>query len=206
MSIKKAYNLWSDIYDTNENKTRDLDKIVTIEVLSKYKFDTVIELGCGTGKNTEFLASNAKEIIALDFSEKMLEKAKQKVRNNIVKFIKTDLKEDWYVENDYFDLVTCSLTLEHIKDLGDILNQVYLKLKSGGKFFISELHPFKQYTGSKAKYESEGGINELEVYTHHISDYLESAKRAGFNLLELNEWFDDDSKDLPRLISFVFEK
>lgn len=206
MSIKKAYNLWSDIYDTNENKTRDLDKIVTIEVLSKYKFDTVIELGCGTGKNTEFLASNAKEIIALDFSEKMLEKAKQKVRNNIVKFIKTDLKEDWYVENDYFDLVTCSLTLEHIKDLGDILNKVYLKLKSGGKFFISELHPFKQYTGSKAKYESEGGINELEVYTHHISDYLESAKRAGFNLLELNEWFDDDSKDLPRLISFVFEK
>ena len=28
MSIKNAYNIWAHQYDTNENRTRDLDKIV----------------------------------------------------------------------------------------------------------------------------------------------------------------------------------
>ena len=31
MSIEKAYNIWANQYDTNENRTRDLDKKLTIE-------------------------------------------------------------------------------------------------------------------------------------------------------------------------------
>ena len=87
------------------------------------------------------------------------------------------------------------------------LNLVYQKLKSGGKFFICELHPTRQYTGSKAKYETENGIEELEVYVHHLSDYLGSAKRDSFKLVEINEWFDHETEnEIPRLISFVFSK
>lgn len=33
MSIEKAYNSWAQQYDSDENKTRDLDKIATIEIL-----------------------------------------------------------------------------------------------------------------------------------------------------------------------------
>ncbi len=78
MSIKKAYNNWAAQYDTNENKTRDLDRKATIETLSKYQFENVMELGCGTGKNTEWLIQKAKNIICIDFSKEMLEKAKKK--------------------------------------------------------------------------------------------------------------------------------
>ena len=38
MSIEKAYNSWAEQYDTNKNKTRDLDIKSTIETLSKYDF------------------------------------------------------------------------------------------------------------------------------------------------------------------------
>ena len=68
MSIEKAYNSWADQYDTNQNKTRDLDKTASIETLSKLNFEKVIELGCGTGKNTEWLVNKADQIIGLDFS------------------------------------------------------------------------------------------------------------------------------------------
>ena len=79
--------------------------------------------------------------------------------------------------------------------------------RPNGKFFICELHPFKQYTGSKAKFENKNGILELEVFTHHISEYVNCAIKNGFKLLELEEWFDDEDKTaFPRLISFVFEK
>ncbi|HIP49692.1 MAG TPA: class I SAM-dependent methyltransferase [Lutibacter sp.] len=207
MSIKKAYNSWSKIYDTNVNKTRDLDKEVTIKTLSEYTFDRVLELGSGTGKNTEYLLQQSIDITCLDFSEEMMAIAREKVKNPIVKFVKTDLNKEWEVSNDFFDLVTCSLTLEHIQDLDTIFKQAYKKLKHQGKFFICELHPIKQYLGSKARYETDDGIQELEVYTHHTTDYIDSAKKQGFKLLELKEWFDADLENkIPRLISFVFQK
>lgn len=207
MSIEKSYNSWAGQYDTNENKTRDLDKKATIETLSKYDFENVLELGCGTGKNTAWLITKAKFIIGLDFSEEMLSKAKSKINSDKIKFVQADLKKPWEIQNEFADLITCSLTLEHIKDLDFIFNQAYQKLKSGGKFFICELHPARQYLGSKAKYETGKGIEELEVYIHHISEYLNSGKNNSFKLIELNEWFDNQPEnEVPRLISFVFEK
>ena len=41
MSIEKAYNSWANQYDTNDNKTRDLDQEATIKTLEKYTFKTV---------------------------------------------------------------------------------------------------------------------------------------------------------------------
>jgi predicted TPR repeat methyltransferase len=117
------------------------------------------------------------------------------------------LTKDWEIENNFVDLITASLTLEHIENLDHIFLQANLKLKKNGLFFISELHPFKQYSGSKAKYETENGIKELEVYIHHISEYIDTAKNNGFKLIELKEWFDESSEnEIPRLISFVFKK
>ena len=207
MSIEKAYNIWANQYDTNENRTRDLDKKATIETLNKYDFKSVLELGCGTGKNTKWLLEKAKQIIGLDFSQEMLHKAQEKIVDKRVVFRRADLTENWKIDNDFADLITCSLTLEHIKNVHHIFNQANLKLKKNGLFFISELHPFKQYSGSKAKYETESGTKELEVYIHHISEYIDVAKNNGLEFVEMKEWFDEDNENgIPRLISFVFKK
>ena len=114
MSIEKAYNIWANQYDTSNNKTRDLDVKATVETLSKYSFDSVLELGCGTGKNTEWLLTKAKQVIGLDFSEEMLNIAKAKISDPRVEFKRTDLNKKWEIENQFADLVTSSLTLEHI--------------------------------------------------------------------------------------------
>jgi ubiquinone/menaquinone biosynthesis C-methylase UbiE len=91
----------------------------------------------------------------LDFSQEMLNKAKEKIADERVVFRKADLTESWEIDNNFAELITCSLTLEHIENLHHIFNQANLKLKKNGIFFISELHPFKQYSGSKAQYETE---------------------------------------------------
>ena len=137
----------------------------------------------------------------------MLNKAKEKISDERAIFRRADLTEIWEIDNDFADLITCSLTLEHIKNLNHIFNQANLKLKKNGLFFISELHPFKQYSGSKAKYETENGTKELEIYIHHISEYIDDAKNNGLEFVEMKEWFDKNDKNgLPRLISFVFKK
>jgi len=137
----------------------------------------------------------------------MLDKAKSKIHNKNVEFRKVDLTEKWNIENDFADLITCNLVLEHIKNLDLVFGQANEKLKKGGILFISELHPFKQYSGSKAKFETENKTQELETYVHHISEYLKLASENGFSLLEIKEWFDNENKDeIPRLIGIVFRK
>lgn len=56
MSIQNAYNEWSESYDVDTNLTRDLDRKVIRDLLANLQFDSILELGCGTGKNTIFLA------------------------------------------------------------------------------------------------------------------------------------------------------
>ena len=74
MNIQNAYNNWSDTYDKDENLTRDLDKIVTEKNLDNLQFKSILEIGCGTGKNTNLFSSISEMVFALDFSEGMIEK------------------------------------------------------------------------------------------------------------------------------------
>lgn len=208
MSIENAYNAWAKQYDTNTNKTRDLDAQSTVSTLNKYPFKRVLELGCGTGKNTQWLIQKAERVIGLDFSNEMLQIAKAKIPNEKVSFQKADLNKTWEkIHDQSVDLITSSLVLEHIADLDHIFEQANKKLIEHGLFFISELHPYRQYQGSRAKFDTESGTVKLEAYTHHISDFTENAKRHGFQLIEIGEWFDNrETKKPPRLISFVFKK
>src|SRR6476659_3491077 len=73
MSIQNAYNEWSDTYDTDQNLTRDLDQKVTREALTNLHFESILEIGCGTGKNTTFLAQVGTRVHAMDFSEGVTE-------------------------------------------------------------------------------------------------------------------------------------
>ncbi|MBL8102583.1 MAG: class I SAM-dependent methyltransferase, partial [Anaerolineales bacterium] len=152
MSIQNAYNEWSETYDANENLTRDLDQKVTRDILISQYFDSILETGCGTGKNTIFLADISAKVHALDFSPGMIEKAKEKVKAENVRFSIADLTKRWPCDNAEYDLVTCNLVLEHIQDLTHIFAEAARTLKPKGKFFINELHPFKQYQGAKARF------------------------------------------------------
>lgn len=207
MKVDDAYNVWAETYDSNENKTRDLELSVGKSVLGDKSFSKIIELGCGTGKNSEWLIDKCDTLLGVDFSSEMISKAKSKIKSKKVKFIEADLLKKWKFVNNSVDLITASLILEHIQNLDFIFSESNKSLAANGLFYICELHPFKQYAGSKARFEINDEVVKLETYVHHISDYLESAAKNNFKLLKLNEWFDDEEKtELPRLISFVFER
>jgi len=203
--IIDKYNAWAYQYDNNINPTRDLDKTVTKESLSNIDFFKVLELGCGSGKNTEWLISKADKLVGLDFSKNMLDMARKKITSQKVTFINADLNEKWPVNNNSFDLATINLTLEHIEILDHIFNSLFMKLSQGGKCFVCELHPKKQLAGSKAQFKENGIDIVLDVFQHSEQEYIQSAERAGFNLLVKEDWYDNE-KDIPRLISFLFEK
>lgn len=207
MSIQNAYNEWSQTYDTDRNLTRDLDQQGMREALADLRFNSILEIGCGTGKNTSFLAQIGVRVHALDFSDGMIEKAKEKVNAANVRFSMADLTQRWPCEDQAYDLIVCNLVLEHIEDLSFIFSEAFRVLVEGGKFLINELHPFRQYEGKKARFQSGESISEIPAFVHHISEFVNAASNNGLTLAKLNErWHTEDANKPPRIISLIFEK
>jgi len=207
MDVQQAYNLWAQQYDINENKTSDLEAKALREMLADYSFTHCLEIGCGTGKNSEWLITQAGKITAVDISEAMLLKAKMKINSDRIQFLQADITMDWDLPNEAYDLVTISLVLEHIENLDHIFCEVSKVLREDGYVYIGELHPYKQYAGSKARFETEEGVQVVNCYNHNISDFVRSAKTHGLELLHLEEYFDEDQPTaIPRILGLVFRK
>ena len=206
MDVRNAYNSWAEQYDTNENKTRDLEAKALREQLANYSFHHCLEIGCGTGKNTEWLISKADAITGVDLSEEMLAKARTKIKSDKVKFLQTDITRNWVFATPSYDLITFSLVLEHIENLDFIFSEVSKVLQHDGMVYIGELHPFKQYAGSKARFQTEDGVQVVTCFNHHISDFLKPAKKHGLTLINLEEYFDDDQQGIPRILSLLLKK
>jgi ubiquinone/menaquinone biosynthesis C-methylase UbiE len=202
-----AYTEWAATYDTDRNQTRDLDQVVTQTVLSGRHERAILEIGCGTGKNTQLFARIGDRVHAIDFSEGMLAQAKSKGFDAHVTFSVADLTHPWPAADQSVDLIACNLVLEHIADLSFVFTEAARTLAPSGEMFICELHPSKQYLGSKATFQRDQGRVEPPAFVHHLSDFLDAAARAGLRLIRLQEWWDgDDRRTPPRLVSFLFAK
>jgi ubiquinone/menaquinone biosynthesis C-methylase UbiE len=205
MSTQHLYNQWSATYDAVENKTRDLEKLACETVLADVPFRRVLELGGGTGKNTTWLAERAQQVLSVDFSDEMQAVARSKVENPNVAFRIGDVRSEWSFVELNVDLITCSLILEHVEDLEFIFREAAKVLSTGGHFYICELHPFKQYEGSKARFETADGVQVTECFQHHVTDYTNAAFENGFEIERMDEWFDGNDRTItPRLVSFLF--
>ncbi len=206
MTVREAYDKWSETYDNDRNRTRDLDGEVTRKLLGSIRFDRVLEIGCGTGKNTVFFSEISKSVLAMDFSEAMLEKARWKEYPGEVTFARADITQPWQIAENTFDLISCNLVLEHVADLPFVFSEAARGLKPPGRFFISELHPFRQYQGTQANFQHPDETVVIPAFLHHISEFLKAAAQAGFTLIDLQEWWHkEDRGKPPRLVTFLFE-
>jgi len=207
MDTRQAYNAWASQYDTNENKTRDLEARALRTTLANISFKNCLEIGCGTGKNTEWLIQKAEHITAVDLSEEMLAKAKGKIISDKVEFKQADITKAWTFTDQRYDLISFSLVLEHIENLAHIFKEASLLLKIGGHIYIGELHPYKQYAGTKARFETEDGVRVLQCYNHNISEFTQASKKFKLVPEDVNEYFDDDnSTALPRILTILLKK
>lgn len=207
MNTREAYDRWSAQYDTNRNRTRDLEAIALREVVADVPFQRVLEIGCGTGKNTEWLAPRCAQLTAVDLSAGMLELARSKISAPHVGFHQTDILQPWTFAEGPYDLVTFSLVLEHIEHLGPIMRKAADVLSPGGRVYIGELHPFKQYSGTKARFETEQGTQVVPCFDHHMSDFVRAAKDTGLRVEDVREFFDaEDAAAPPRVLVLVLRK
>ena len=206
--IAAAYNEWAETYDTDPNRTRDLAAAVLREVGLKLAGRKVIEVGCGTGRNTEWLAQQAGNIVGLDFSQEMLQRAQARVRGRDVRFVHHDVRNPWPLAHASADLVIAMLILEHVEDIKPMVSEAARALTAGGELFICELHPMRQLLGGQAQFHNArtGEHHRVPAFLHDVSDYVNAGLTQGFELANLGEWRDLEAptSSAPRLLTLLF--
>ncbi|HDO23334.1 MAG TPA: methyltransferase domain-containing protein [Nitrospirae bacterium] len=96
--------------------------------------DTILDIGCGTGKLTlelALLAHNA-EVIGIDPSEEMMNKAKETCAQ-VQNISLLPLTAQVINFGDKFDLVFSNSALQWVKEHDKVLESVYRALKKGGR-------------------------------------------------------------------------
>ena len=207
--VAQAYDRWSRRYDDDHNATRDLDARVVRQSPLHLAGARVLELGCGTGKNSQWLAAQARELVALDFSPGMLDVARRRVRAAHVRFVEHDITRPWPVESASCDVVVGNLVLEHVRDLGPIYAEAARTLRPGGQLYFCELHPYRQLRGGQAHFEDAETkqIVPVTAFQHSVSEYVNGGLAAGFQLRVLGEHVEENAPDAaPRLLSVLFER
>ncbi|MDB4917392.1 MAG: putative methyltransferase [Gemmatimonadetes bacterium] len=209
LDVAQAYDRWAAHYDDNENATRDLDASVLRRAPLSLEGADVIEVGCGTGKNTVWLAKRARHVLAMDFSPGMLASARKRVTFANTRFVQHDIRDRWPVEEGSADVVIGNLVLEHVEVLDHVFAEAVRAIRPGGQFFLCELHPFKQLGGGQARFTDpvSGEVVLVQAFRHSTSEYVNGGIAAGFILRNIGEWRDAHAAEdaPPRLLSVLFE-
>ncbi len=136
---RRRYNRIAPVYDLMESIVERSRYSRWRQVLwSKVEGKDILEVGVGTGKNFPYYPANA-EITAIDFSEKMLNRARQKAEEYNVK---VDLQQadvqNMSFEDDTFETVVATFVFCSVPDPVKGLKEIGRVCKPGGKVLLLE--------------------------------------------------------------------
>jgi len=127
----------------------------------------VLDLGCGTGRNTLFLAEHF-DVTATDISETALDILRKKISS--IKIEKNDMKNLCYSDNT-FDAIFCISVLFHgtVVEINQSISEIHRVLKPGGYLVATMLSTEDPdvKVGKEIEPMTFIGLDEEEDTPHH---------------------------------------
>lgn len=187
--IQSGYDRWATVYDHDANPLPPLEEPLIQQAAGNIAGLNVLDLGCGTGRHSLWLAAAGADVTAMDFSAGMLEQAKKKPGTESVQFVVHDLHQPWPFADGQFDLVVSGLVLEHITTLDPFYAELHRVLKPQGRGLLSTLHPAMFLRGSQARFTdpTTGEVVQPGSIPHTMGQLLMTAMRAGLAIEEIHE-------------------
>ncbi|GBD94988.1 demethylmenaquinone methyltransferase [bacterium BMS3Abin05] len=187
--IQKRYNRISIIFDLMEKPMQKFSEKWREEIIAEV-YGKVLEVGVGTGRNIPYYPEGV-NVVAIDFSEGMLKKAKAKFENTFknVTFIKMDVQQMDFADNT-FDSVLTSCVFCSVPIPVQGLKEIRRVTKPNGKIVMLE-HVRSSKRGLGLTMDV---LNPLPLYLYGANinrDTLGNLKKAGFNHIDVTDlWMD----------------
>jgi ubiquinone/menaquinone biosynthesis C-methylase UbiE len=102
---------------------------------------TILDAGCGTGAQAQWLLEQGADVVGLDLSSAMVEEAARRCSGR-GRFFVADLSEPLELEPRSVDGITCSLALHYLEDWHVPLTSFADVLRPDGWAVVSLEHPF----------------------------------------------------------------
>jgi 2-polyprenyl-3-methyl-5-hydroxy-6-metoxy-1,4-benzoquinol methylase len=132
-------------WDKNPGRVKvanDIADAISCESILTSNMD-VLEFGCGTGLLTLRLGALVHSVTGVDSSQGMLGVIRAKIENQHLTNVKAeylDLEKGDVLQGSY-DVVVCSMTLHHVKEIKPLLGQFYNVIAPHGYLCIADLDP-----------------------------------------------------------------
>ena len=134
-SMSEFFDGLSENWDQNELSTKE-QRREFLSFLDIKEGEKVLDLACGTGAITSLLQKKSKcDVVGLDISPKMIEKAKEKEKeNHYIHYFVGDFLS--YQFNEKFDHIVVFNAYPHFLDKEKFKNKVLKLLNKNGKLEI----------------------------------------------------------------------
>lgn len=150
-NLLKLTQRWARTYDNNYDTAyfathsylKFEEALLHEEIRQLSEKDTILDLGCATGRMTIQLAGMFRRAVGYDISAHMIRKAKTKIRSGSrkfshVSFKQADVEEGIPEASNSASLVVMNLgTASDFRNIAGVLKEVGRVLKPGGRFFFS---------------------------------------------------------------------
>jgi SAM-dependent methyltransferase len=190
---REGYDLWSQIYDDEDNPLIALETAWVTRLLGDVRGLAVADVGCGTGRHAIAMAAAGARVVGIDFSPGMLAKARAKA-GAALQLVRHDLTTGLPFASGSMDRITCCLVLEHVADLASAFAEMARICRAGGFVVVSDLHPAMRLLGTQAQFTdpSTGRKTRPAGARHQLSDYVLGATRAGLHIDHMSEHVVDE--------------
>ncbi len=185
---RSFWNKTASKYDKVEEKDRLVYERIFEEIKPYLKAEShVLDIGCGTGALHDKLSMLVQQIVGVDYSEKMIDVAKEKAASknlSNVKYICGTLNQNSVKEKSY-DLVSAFYLLHLFENIENELNQISELLGDQG-YFISVTPCMKDFglIGSLLGLSGAVGIiPKIKRYTYQ--DLAELIEKYGFKIIDI---------------------
>jgi len=141
---KTFFNRWSRTYDSSP--IRFWMQHFQVPALRQIEFRSgikILDLSCGTGELLQDLYHISKgraKLYGLDISEKMLQKARQKLPAEVI-LVQGDVHHLPF-DNEDFDYVICTEAFHHYYSQNQVIAEMKRVLKNNGKIIIVDINFF----------------------------------------------------------------
>ena len=108
-------------------------KLFTLALVPRDKNLIILDVGCGTGVNSEYILKLGHSVVGIDISHVAMTKYISKGHSGL----QCDINKGLPFDNGSFDLVFASEVIEHLRDIRFFLLESYRVLKTQGVLLLS---------------------------------------------------------------------